>query len=58
MTQLHDEAPTILDVTRLEQDARRLRAAYIKAGIRKGWARLVAQFHTAQHANDHGTSKA
>ncbi|WP_439560086.1 RSP_7527 family protein [Roseinatronobacter sp.] len=58
MTPLYDQNPDIVDITRLEQDARRLRAAYLQAGIRKGWARLATLFQPAPHAQNDGTSKA
>ncbi|MGY6705756.1 RSP_7527 family protein [Roseinatronobacter sp.] len=58
MTSLHTQTPDIVDITQLEQDARRLRAAYLQAGIRRGWARLAALFQPAPHAQNDGTSKA
>ncbi|MGP9789368.1 RSP_7527 family protein [Roseinatronobacter sp. NSM] len=58
MTPLSNETLTILDVTRLEQDARRMRAAYIQAGIRKGWNRITAVFRDAASPADHGATKA
>lgn len=58
MTPLYNETLTILDVTRLEQDARRLRAAYIQTGLRKAWNRIAALFGDAATTGDHGASKA
>lgn len=58
MTPLYDQNPDIVDITRLEQDARRLRAAYLQASIRKGWARLATLFQSTPHAQNDGTSKA
>ncbi|MDD7971217.1 RSP_7527 family protein [Roseinatronobacter alkalisoli] len=58
METLHNETLTVLDVTQLEKEARRMRAAYIQAGVHKAWTALVAYFGHAAGAQDHGASKA
>lgn len=58
MTQFHNDTSIILDVTQVEKEARRMRALYIQAGLRKGWARVVAAFRDIGSTRDHGTSKA
>lgn len=58
MTQSTNTHPSLTDVTRIEFEARRLRAEFIRAQSLKAWAALVAAFKTQHHAGTTGQKAA
>ena len=58
MTQSENAYPTLTDVTRIEFEARRLRAEFIRAQAAKAWAALLGAFRTPHHAGTAGQKTA